>query len=194
MITQLNGKLIEVAPTHLVMDCNGVGYWVNISLHTHQTIEQEQPTTIYTHLAVREDAHVLYGFATKQERQVFLHLISVSGVGPSSAMMMLSTLSIQEIVSAIGASDYNTLQSVKGIGTKTAQRVVIDLKDKMQFDTANQVEFFASSENKTKIDTLSALEVLGIPRKIAEKKLDAIIASNPKLTTEQLVKEILKKI
>lgn len=193
MITQLRGKLIEIYPTNAVIDCNGVGYWVNISLNTYSTLEHEEAVTIFTHLIVREDAHLLYGFATKLEREIFQKLISVNGVGPASGMMMISTLSSKEIATAIATEDVKVLQSVKGIGAKTAQRIIIDLKDKLDQNLIHDVNS-GSVKNKSKNEALSALEVLGIPKKTAEKIMDKIVQDNPDADVEFLVKETLKKI
>ena len=193
MITQLRGKLIEIYPTNAVIDCNGVGYWVNISLNTYSTLEHEEAVTIFTHLIVREDAHLLYGFATKLEREIFQKLISVNGVGPASGMMMISTLSSKEIATAIATEDVKVLQSVKGIGAKTAQRIIIDLKDKLDQNLIQDVNS-GSVKNKSKNEALSALEVLGIPKKSAEKIMDKILQDQPDADVEFLVKETLKKI
>lgn len=193
MITQLRGKLVEIYPTSAVIDCNGVGYWVNISLNTYSALEHEELVTIFTHLIVREDAHLLYGFATKSEREIFLKLISVNGVGPASGMMMISTLSTQEIATAITNDDARMLQSVKGIGAKTAQRIIIDLKDKLDPTIVLNVNS-GPDKNKSKNEALSALEVLGIPKKSAEKVMEKILATNPEADVEFLVKETLKKI
>ena len=193
MITQLRGKLIEIYPTNAVIDCNGVGYWVNISLNTYSTLEHEEAVTIFTHLIVREDAHLLYGFATKLEREIFQKLISVNGVGPASGMMMISTLSSKEIATAIATEDVKVLQSVKGIGAKTAQRIIIDLKDKLDQNLIQDVNS-GSVKNKSKNEALSALEVLGIPKKSAEKIMDKILKDSPDADVEFLVKETLKKI
>ncbi|WP_291099017.1 MULTISPECIES: Holliday junction branch migration protein RuvA [unclassified Empedobacter] len=193
MITQLRGKLIEIYPTNVVIDCNGVGYWVNISLNTYSTLEHEELVTIFTHLIVREDAHILYGFATKLEREIFQKLISVNGVGPASGMMIISTLSSKEIATAIAQEDAKLLQSVKGIGAKTAQRIIIDLKDKLDQSLILDVNS-TSVKNKSKNEALSALEVLGIPKKSAEKIMDKILQDQPDADVEFLVKETLKKI
>ena len=193
MITQLRGKLIEIYPTNAVIDCKGVGYWVNISLKTYSSLEHEEAVTIFTHLIVREDAHLLYGFATKLEREIFQKLISVNGVGPASGMMMISTLSSKEIATAIATEDVKVLQSVKGIGAKTAQRIIIDLKDKLDQNLIQDVNS-GSVKNKSKNEALSALEVLGIPKKSAEKIMDKILQDSPNADVEFLVKETLKKI
>jgi len=131
MIGQLSGRLIEKNPTDLLIDCGGVGYEVKISLNTFTNLGSDEAIRVFTKLIVREDAHILYGFATKEEREMFNHLISVSGIGPNTAMIMLSSMVPDEIAHAIQSEDVRTIQGIKGIGAKTAQRVIIDLKDKM---------------------------------------------------------------
>lgn len=193
MITQLKGRLVEVHPTHAVIDCNGVGYWVNISINTFSNLVLDELITLYTQLIVRDDAHLLYGFASKNERDIFLKLISVNGIGPASAIVMLSTLSAQEIAMAIQSENAALLQSVKGIGAKTAQRIIIDLKDKMGEFYAEDVNSLPV-KNKSRIEALSALEVLGIPKKSAEKVMDKLLSQQPDADVETLVKETLKNI
>ena len=149
--------------------------------------------TLYTQQIIRDDAHLLYGFNTIEERSIFQKLISVNGVGPASAMMMLSTLSPKEIQTAIYTEDAKLLQSVKGIGAKTAQRIIIDLKDKLEEINLEDVNSLPH-KNKTRIEALSALEVLGIPRKVAEKTIDQVLDKNADATVETLVKETLKKL
>ena len=194
MIAHLNGKLVEIYPTHAIVECQGVGYWVNISLNSYAKIRKEENVKIFTQLIVREDAHVLYGFYSQQEREVFRKLISVNGVGPSSAMMMLSSLEIDEIRAAIESADAKKLQSVKGIGAKTAQRIIIDLKDKLDNETFNFNINSNNSKNKSKFEALSALDVLGIPRKTAEKVLEIISQDFPDAGADVLVKETLKRL
>jgi len=194
MITHLNGKLVEIYPTHAVVECHGVGYWVNISLNSYSKLEKQENIKIFTQLIVREDAQILYGFHSVQEREVFLKLISVNGVGPSSAMMMLSSLEIEEIREAIEIADAQKLQSVKGIGAKTAQRIIIDLKDKLEGDIFNFNINSNNSKNKSKFEALSALDVLGIPRKTAEKVLEIISKDFPDAEADILVKETLKRL
>ena len=193
MITQLRGRLVEVHPSYAVVDCNGVGYWVNISLNTYSSLVIDEVITLYTQQIIRDDAHLLYGFNTIEERSIFQKLISVNGVGPASAMMMLSTLSPKEIQTAIYTEDAKLLQSVKGIGAKTAQRIIIDLKDKLEEINLEDVNSLPH-KNKTRIEALSALEVLGIPRKLAEKTIDQVLDKNADATVETLVKETLKKL
>ena len=193
MITQIKGKLIEKNPTQVVVDCNGIGYEINISLHTFSSISADEIIQLYTHLQVREDAHILYGFFTVQERAVFRLLISVSGIGTSTARTMLSSLSPAQIQLAIGSEDVPTIQGVKGIGLKTAQRVIIELKDKIRSIQGSE-EIPVHKSNTIKEETLSALEVLGYSRKTSEKVVDKLIQSNPEITVEDSIKGALNKL
>jgi Holliday junction DNA helicase RuvA len=193
MITQIKGKLIEKNPTQVVVDCNGIGYEINISLHTFSSISADENIQLYTHLQVREDAHILYGFFTVQERAVFRLLISVSGIGASTARTMLSSLSPAQIQLAIGSEDVPTIQGVKGIGLKTAQRVIIELKDKIRSIQGSE-EIPVHKSNTIKEETLSALEVLGYSRKASEKVVDKLIQSNPEITVEDSIKGALNKL
>ena len=193
MITQLAGQLIEKNPTNIIVDCGGVGYFVNISLHTFGLIKNEERVKIFTHLQVREDAHTLFGFAEKAEREVFRLLIGVSGIGASTARTMLSSLTPQQVTEAISQGDVATIQSVKGIGLKTAQRVIIDLKDKI-LNVVGLDEVLPSQGNTQKEEALSALEVLGFNKKQAEKTLDKIFAAQPESSVEQLIKLALKNL
>lgn len=193
MIVQLKGRLVEIYASHAVIDCNGVGYHVNISLNTYAKLQKEDEVKVYTYHLVREDAQQLYGFATKSEREVFEQLISVNGVGPSSGIMMLSTLTAPEIYQAIAEEDAKTLQSVKGIGAKTAQRIIIDLKDKVS-KIEDVSHSSGISENKIKLEALSALEVLGVSGKQIEKFVQQLIKENPNITLEEVIKSTLKKL
>ena len=193
MITQIKGKLIEKNPTQVVVDCNGIGYEINISLHTFSSISADENIQLYTHLQVREDAHILYGFFTVQERAVFRLLISVSGIGTSTARTMLSSLSPAQIQLAIGSEDVPTIQGVKGIGLKTAQRVIIELKDKIRSIQGSE-EIPVHKSNTIKEETLSALEVLGYSRKASEKVVDNLIQGHPDSTIEDLIKGALNKL
>ena len=190
MIAQLQGKLIEKNATNLVIDCNGVGYDVKISLNTYSSIGSEEFTKVFTQFIVREDAQLLYGFASKEEREMFNLLISVSGIGPNTAMIMLSSLIPSEIAHAIQVEDVRTIQSIKGIGAKTAQRVIIDLKDKVLKFSFNE-EILPIGHNTNKFDALTALVSLGFDKKNAEKALDKIIESGNE-TVEELIKGGLK--
>jgi Holliday junction DNA helicase RuvA len=189
MIAQLQGKLVEKNPTNLVIDCGGVGYDVKISLNTFSSIGSEEAIKVYTQFIVREDAQLLYGFASKEEREMFNYLISVSGIGPNTAMIMLSSLIPHEIAHAIQTEDVRTIQSIKGIGVKTAQRVIIDLKDKMA-KWSSSAENLPVGHNTNKFDALTALVSLGFDKKNAEKALDKI--STGEDTVEQLIKGALK--
>jgi Holliday junction DNA helicase RuvA len=189
MITHLNGKLIEKNPTNLIIECGGIGYEVKISLNTFSTISSDESILIYTQFIVREDAQLLYGFAIKEEREMFNHLISVSGIGPNTAMIMLSSLSTEDIAQAIQAEDVSTIQSIKGIGVKTAQRVIIDLKDKMLKFNISTGNIF-SANNTNRFDALTALVSLGFDKKAADKALDKV--STGEETVEKLIKGALK--
>jgi Holliday junction DNA helicase RuvA len=193
MITQLKGLLIEKYPTHLVIDCNGVGYEVNISLHTYGQLKKQDNIKIYTHLQIKEDAHILYGFITELERAIFRLLISVSGIGTSIARTMLSSLTPEEVQNAIVSEDLNRIKSVKGIGLKTAQRLIIELKDKVK-NLYGIEQIHTKSNNTTKEETLSALEVLGYNRRNSEKVIDNLIQSDPESSVETLIKLALNKL
>ncbi len=189
MISHLNGKLIEKNPTNLIVECNGVGYEVKISLHTFSTLKSEESIFIFTQFIVREDAQILYGFSTKDEREMFNYLISVSGIGPNTAMIMLSSLVPEEIATAITTEDVKTIQSIKGIGVKTAQRVIIDLKDKVAKLNISSENIF-NQGNTNRFDALNALVSLGFDKKIVDKALDKI--STGEESVEQLIKSALK--
>ena len=193
MITQIKGKLVEKNPTQVVVDCNGIGYEVNISLYTFSSLSSDENIKLFTHLQIREDAHILYGFFTVLERAVFRLLISVSGIGTSTARTMLSSLTPAEIQQAIGTEDVATIQGVKGIGLKTAQRVIIELKDKIKsLQGTDEIPIFKS--NTIKEETLSALEVLGYSRKASEKVVDKLIQGDPDSSVEELIKSALNKL
>lgn len=189
MITHLNGKLVEKNPTNLVVECNGVGYEVKISLNTFSVIKSEESIFIYTQFIVREDAQILYGFASKEEREMFQYLISVSGIGPNTAMIMLSSLVPDEIAHAILSEDVRTIQGIKGIGAKTAQRVIIDLKDKVNKINFSSENIFTQG-NTNRFDALTALVSLGFDKKNVDKALDKIATGDE--SVEQLIKDALK--
>ena len=193
MITQIKGKLVEKTPTQVVVDCNGIGYEINISLYTFSSLSSDENIKLFTHLQVREDAHILYGFFTVLERAVFRLLISVSGIGTSTARTMLSSLTPAEIQHAIGIEDVATIQGIKGIGLKTAQRVIIELKDKIKTLQGTE-EIPILKSNTIKEETLSALEVLGYSRKASEKVVDKLIQGDPDRTVEELIKSALNKL
>ena len=190
MITQLKGRMVEKSPTELVIDCNGVGYLVNISLNTFSKLKDSENITLYTHLQVKEDSHTLFGFFEKTERNLFRKLISVSGIGASTARTMLSSLSPSEIQSAIISGNVTTIQSVKGIGLKTAQRVIIDLKDKVSLSTDNN-QFIGNINNTNQDEALSALEVLGYNKKQTSRVIETLINNSPEMSVEELIKGAL---
>ena len=194
MIEFLRGRYIEKNPTNVVMECNGVGYFINISLHTFSNLGQSESGMIYIHFVVREDAQLLYGFSSKEEREVYRKLISVSGVGPSTGMMIVSTYAPGEVANIIASEDVNALKAVKGIGAKSAQRIIVDLKDKIGGIEINS-EISSVSNNTNKIEALSALASLGFDKKSAGKVLDQIIKTEgADLAVEQLIKLSLKRM
>jgi len=193
MIAQLQGKLVEKNMTDVVIDCAGVGYLVEISLHTYSLIPEGEAIKLFTYQLVREDAHRLFGFAEKTEREVFKLLLSVSGIGANTARTMLSSLDPNQIAQAIASGDVRTIQSVKGIGAKGAQRVILDLKDKI-LQVLDNPQFTVVSSNPGREEALSALETLGYMRKQAQKVVDKILSTQPDATTEQLIKQALKQL
>ena len=193
MITHIKGRLVEKSPTSVVIECNGIGYMINISLNTFSQIPDNENLKLFTHLQVKEDSHTLYGFFSITERQIFRLLISVNGIGPSIARTMLSSISPDQIIEAISRENVSLIQSVKGIGSKTAQRVIIDLHDKI-LKVYELDEGFASSNNTNKEEALSALEVLGINKKSSERLVDQIVLDNPDVSVEDIIKETLKNL
>ena len=193
MITHVSGKLVEKSPTSVVVDCNGIGYFIHISLHTFSQLTDDEHIKLLTHFQVKEDAQQLYGFVTSSEREIFRLLISVSGIGANTARTMLSSLTPKQVREGIASEDVALIQSVKGIGLKTAQRVIIDLKDKVLkiYDIDGSI---TTSNNTNKDEALSALEVLGINKKSAERLVDKIIKDNLDITVEEIIKETLKNI
>jgi Holliday junction DNA helicase RuvA len=193
MITHIEGKLVEKNLTDVVIDCNGVGYLLHISLHTYSQIPDKEKLKLYTFLLVREDSHTLYGFSSIAEREVFKLLISVSGVGASTARTMLSSLTPKQVRDGIAVGDVALIQSIKGIGAKTAQRVILDLKDKI-LKVYDIDEVSVLKNNTSKEEALSALEVLGFIRKHSERIIDKIITNNPEANVETIIKEALKNL
>ena len=194
MITYLKGKLVHKDPTHVVIEVNGVGYQVSISLNTFGEIKDKEDIKLSTHLHIREDAHILYGFSSAQEKAMFQHLISVNGIGPNTAMVVLSYMPPGELRTAIIREDAVALQSIKGIGGKTAQRMILELKDKLRKDAGEEIsQGLSTSHNKTREEALTALLTLGIARPAAEKSIDAVLKrSGNSLTLEELVKQALR--
>ncbi|AWM13977.1 Holliday junction branch migration protein RuvA [Flavobacterium sp. NRK F10] len=193
MITHIQGRLVEKTPTDVVIDCNGVGYLINISLHTYSLLPDSENLKLFTFLQIKEDAHTLYGFVEKQERELFKLLLSVSGVGASTARTMLSSIPPTHIIQAIASNDVATIQGIKGIGAKTAQRIILDLKEKV-LKVYNLDDVSVVVDNTNKEEALSALEVLGFARKAAEKAIDKVFRDVPNASVEQLIKEALKNL
>ena len=193
MITHIQGKLVEKTPTEVVIDCGGVGYTINISLHTYSLIPNNDNLKLFTHLLIKEDSHSLFGFVEKSEREIFKLLISVSGIGANIARTMLSSIEPKQIINAIGSGDVGTIQSIKGIGVKTAQRTIIDLKEKV-LKLYDLDEVLVSQNNTNKDEALSALEVLGFIRKSSEKIVEKIVREMPDATLETIIKQALKNL
>ena len=194
MITHIKGKLVEKSPTSVIIEVNGIGYLINISLNTFSVIPDQESLKLYTHLQIKEDSHTLFGFYSRKEREIFRLLISVSGIGASIARTMLSSLSPEQIIQGISIGDSAMIQSVKGIGLKTSQRVIIELKDKVLkiYDLDDKISF--QNNNTAKEEALSALEVLGINKKTSEKLVDKIILDNAEASVELIIKEALKNL
>ncbi len=193
MIHHLKGKLVEKNPTHVIIECGGVGYFVNISLHTFSRIPDGELISLYTHLQIKEDSHTLFGFVEKSEREIFRLLLSVSGIGSSTARTMLSSMSPAQIRDAIANGDVPSIQSIKGIGAKTAQRVILDIKDKV-LKVYDIDEVSPTPNNTNKDEALSALEVLGFARRQAEKVVDKVISQDSSLSVENIIKLALKNL
>jgi Holliday junction DNA helicase RuvA len=194
MITYVKGKLTEKNPSYAIIEANGIGYFINISLQTYSALGSEENCKLLTYLSVKEDSHTLFGFSEDAERELFIQLISVSGIGTNTARMMLSSLSSNEIIKAIATENVNALKGIKGIGLKTAQRVIIDLKDKVGKNLS--IENISTLSNNTiKDEALSALMVLGFDKKTAEGRIDAMISKNPQIKdVEELIKYSLKNL
>jgi len=193
MIAHLQGKLAEKNPTEVVIDCGGVGYHVNISLHTFSLLPNADFIKLYTHLQIKEDAHTLFGFVEKSEREIFRMLLSVSGIGANIARTMLSSIEPKQIINAIASGDVGVIQSIKGIGNKTAQRVILDLKEKvLKLYDLDEVSVVQNNTNRD--EALSALEVLGFIRKTSEKVVEKIVKEDPEATVETIIKKALKSL
>ena len=193
MITHVKGRLVEKATTSVVIESNGIGYLINISLNTFSQIPDNENLKLYTHLQIKEDSHTLYGFYTIKEREIFRLLISVNGIGSNIARTMLSSISPDQIIDAISRENVSLIQSVKGIGSKTAQRVIIDLRDKI-LKVYDLDEGITSSNNTNKEEALSALEVLGINKRSSERLVGKIVLENPDISVESIIKETLKNL
>ncbi|WP_185856415.1 Holliday junction branch migration protein RuvA [Blattabacterium cuenoti] len=196
MITHLRGKLIEKNQSYLIIDCHGIGYYVHISSYTYSSLFEKEGKKIhiYTYLFIKENQHVLYGFFDKIERKIFSYLISVNGIGPNSAIILLSSLTPYEIEKSIYKEDIETFHKVKGIGIKTAKRIIIELKDKIPHKTGKDNSVKKENFPSLKKEALSALNVLGFSPKESNKVLDEILEKNPEFSVENLIKESLKKL
>ncbi len=193
MIAHLQGKLVEKTATHVIIDCGGGGYHVNISLHTFSLLPNTDFIKLFTYLQIKEDAHTLFGFVEKSEREIFKMLLTVSGIGAGIARTMLSSLDPKQITQAIASADVSTIQSIKGIGSKTAQRVILDLKEKV-IKLYDIDEVSMSQSNTNRDEALSALEVLGFIRKASEKVVEKIVKEDPEASVESIIKKALKNL
>ncbi|MBL6871444.1 MAG: Holliday junction branch migration protein RuvA [Flavobacteriales bacterium] len=193
MIAHIEGILESKIPTQVVIDVSGVGYMLNISLNTYDELPSKGKLRLFSHLIVREDAHILYGFSQEEERTMFRELINVSGVGASTALMVLSSMKPSEVILAVDQSDVNAFKSVKGIGLKSAQRIIVDLKGKLDKIESNN-DFLSPQGNTYKNEALSALVVLGIDKKKASNTIDAILKNNEISSVEELIKMTLKAV
>ena len=193
MISFIKGKSVDITPTKLIVDVNGIGYEIKISLRTYSKIKDLDQVNVFTHLNVKEDSHTLYGFYNTKERKTFLDLVSISGVGPSTAIIILSSLSAGELKKAILESDVNKIKSVKGIGLKTAERIILELKDKISKEDIDDIKFVESFDNTIRNEALSALSSLGISKNVVERHIDNILEKNINITLEELIREVLKR-
>lgn len=193
MLDYLKGTIVDISPTHVVLDNNGIGYFVNISINTYSNLSGKEQVLLYIHEVIREDTHQLYGFSNQEERGIFLHLISVNGVGANTARVMLSSLAHAEIVDAIAHNDVNLLKSIKGIGAKTAERIIVDLRDKVA-KIADGEQIVTLVDNTIKDEALSALVMLGFPKSKVEKVIHNILKQKSDYSVEELIKEALKRI
>ena len=190
MINHLSGRLIEKNPAYVVIECGGVGYFVHISLNTYSKIADSEQVKIFTHLQINEDAHTLFGFADEDERRLFRQLISVSGVGASTARMMLSSMSPAEIQEAIVTEDARRLQMIKGIGEKSAQRIILELKNKFRKEPLKMM----TSNMKVKEEAMSALLTLGFSKQAVDKAVDNLVRQQPTIGVEDLIRQALKTL
>ena len=195
MISHLRGRMIEKTPTHVILECNGVGYHLEVSLNTFSGLSSEEEQLLYTHLQIKEDSHTLFGFLSEFERSVFRLLISVSGVGAATARTMLSSLSPSEVVGAIGSEQVAIVQSVKGIGAKTAQRMILELKDKvLALEGAENVITARAVNGQNGEEAIAALEVLGFSRKSVQKIVDKLLTADSEMSVEDLIKNTLNAL
>ena len=193
MFEYLNGKITSLTPTNAVLDIGNIGYLINISLNTYSQLNETSEAKLFIHEIVREDAHLLYGFSSVEERGIFQLLLSVSGIGANTARMILSALTPEEVKVAITTGNVPVLKNIKGIGAKTAQRVIVDLRDKVG-KTSETSEIFDVSSNRIKEESLSALATLGFSKSSVTKIVDQIISKNPKISVEELLREALNRL
>jgi len=193
MYDYIKGTVVSLKPSHIILEANSIGYFIAISLNSYTQLHGLENIKLYIHQVIREDAHLFYGFATESERELFRMLISVSGIGSNTAIMMFSSLSPDEIKGAILTENINLLKSIKGIGIKTAQRVVIDLKDKIGKSPASE-QIVSTANNTLRNEALSALVMLGFVKKSVEKELDKILTAQPNLSVESVIKLALKNL
>lgn len=191
MLEYIKGTIEELTPTFVVVDNNGIGYMINITLNTYTALQSKKDTRLYLYEAIREDAHILYGFLDKRERDMFLLLISVSGVGANTSRMILSSLPVAELEQTIATGNVNILKSVKGIGAKTAQRIIVDLKDKIKQDTDSLI-LQTPARSESYEEALAALVMLGFPQQNSQKVLKKLLSENPAITVEDAIKKALK--
>lgn len=194
MFEYVKGSIVDLTPTYVVIDCMGVGYYVNISLQTYSILEGKKEALIYLHQVIREDAHLFFGFSSVEERELFRLLISVSGVGANTARVILSSMSAMEIQKAIMNADINALKQIKGIGLKTAQRIVVDLKDKVVGKDMGSSQLFTALNNTSRQEALSALVMLGFSKSAVEKVLDQLLKEEGNQSVEGLIKLALKRL
>jgi len=194
MYEYIQGSLVELTPTHAIVEAGSVGYFVNISLQTYSLLEGKTQAKLWLHQIIREDAHLLYGFSDVREREIFRLLISVSGVGASTARLILSSLTTDEIQAAITTENVNLIKQVKGIGLKTAQRIVVDLKDKVSIGETTVSQILSTSNNTLKSEALSALVMLGFARSAADKVIDQVLKEMGQMPVEALIKHALKRL
>lgn len=194
MIDYIKGQIADISPAHAVLEANNVGYFVSISLYTYTALSEKTEAKLYIYEAIREDAHTLYGFIDQKERQVFLHLISVSGIGANTARMMLSSFSAAEIEEMIAAGNVAAIKSIKGIGQKTAERVIVDLRDKMKKSALGAQDEMFGASSQVQQEALSALVMLGFNQAASQKVIQKIAGATPALTVEQLIKAALKML
>ncbi len=193
MIEFIRGEVVELTPASVVLETNGLGYFINISLNTFSSIKASERTKLFIYEVIREDSHSLFGFIDKKERELFLLLISVSGVGPNTARMILSSLSPSELENVIASKNESMLKNVKGIGAKTAQRIIVDLKDKIK-SASFTLDNSNASASETSEEAIAALMMLGFPANTSKKCVDAILKEDPAMRVEQVIKQALKML